>query len=439
MGTGKTLVAIAITGALYGAGKIRRALVVAPLSVLGVWREEFAKHADFPHSLEVLAGPTAKKAAALSGMAGPGLRVAVVNYESARLLEREIRAWRPCLIIADEGHKIKAHGAATSKAMHRLGAMSPHRLLLTGTPVVNKPIDVFSQYKFLDPRVFGNSFYAFRGRYFDMTGYGQHVPVMKKDMEPEFARRLHGIAFRATKAECLDLPEATDVVRHVELEPEAMRIYMGIAKENVAELGGGELVTATNILAKLLRLTQLTGGFLGGDGGGPPRQVSSAKLAALADIVDSAAHEGRKLVVIARFLPEIGAICDMLEKRGIGHVCVKGGVRDRQGLVDAFQTKPEALAFVGQVAAAGLGLTLTAADTMAFYSLDYSAANHDQCRARIHRAGQRNKCTYVYIQARGTADAKVLRALRGKADLARALIDDYRRGLNPFLPTEGTE
>ena len=424
MGTGKTLTTIGITGALAGAGRIRRVLVVAPLSIVGVWEEEFQKFADFPYCFVVLSGNGARKRDTLRHMA-------VVNYESAWRMEKDLAAWRPDLIVADEGHKIKTHNIAASKALHRLGAKAGYRLLLTGTVITNKAVDVFSQYKFVNPAIFGQSFYAFRGRYFDMVGYGNHTPVLKKSMEAELMERMHSIAFRATKAECLDLPEMTDILRQVELEPAALQIYRGLVKESYAELSGGE-VTATNILTRLLRLSQLTGGFIGNDETSAVEQVSCAKLSALEDILDGIMAEGKKLVIIARFVPEINAICRLLEKRKLRYSCISGGVKDREGQVAAFQNEPEVMAFVGQIATAGLGITLTAASTMVFYSLDYSMSNFEQAKARIHRVGQRMPCTYLYLVARGTVDEKVLAALGDKADLARTLVDDYRSGRNPF-------
>ncbi len=431
MGTGKSLTAIAITGALSQAGRIRRVLIVAPLSILGVWEEEFQKFAAFPYALAVLSGSSAKKLDTLRHMTGTALQVVVVNYESAWRLEKALTAWHPDLIIADEGHKIKTHNIAASKAMHRMGAKASYRLLLTGTVITNKAIDVFSQYKFLNPAIYGNSFYAFRNRYFDMVGYGNHTPVLKKSMEGELTEKLHSISYRATKAECLDLPETTDVIRQIELEPAALRIYRGLVKESYAELAGGE-VTATNILTRLLRLSQLTGGFLGNDETAAVEQVSAAKLSALEDILDGAMAEGKKLVIIARFIPEIKAICKLLEKRGLGYSCITGEVKNRDEQVARFQNEPEVMAFVGQIATAGLGITLTAASTMVFYSLDYSMSNFEQTKARIHRVGQRMPCTYLYLVARGTVDEKVLAALESKADLARTLVDDYRSGRNPF-------
>ena len=431
MGTGKSLTAIAITGALSQAGRIRRVLIVAPISILGVWEEEFQKFAAFPYALAVLSGSSAKKLDTLRHMTGTALQVVVVNYESAWRLEKALTAWHPDLIIADEGHKIKTHNIAASKAMHRMGAKASYRLLLTGTVITNKAIDVFSQYKFLNPAIYGNSFYAFRNRYFDMVGYGNHTPVLKKSMEGELTEKLHSISYRATKAECLDLPETTDVIRQIELEPAALRIYRGLVKESYAELAGGE-VTATNILTRLLRLSQLTGGFLGNDETAAVEQVSAAKLSALEDILDGAMAEGKKLVIIARFIPEIRAICKLLEKRGLGYSCITGEVKNRDEQVARFQKEPEVMAFVGQIATAGLGITLTAASTMVFYSLDYSMSNFEQTKARIHRVGQRMPCTYLYLVARGTVDEKVLAALESKADLARTLVDDYRNGRNPF-------
>jgi SNF2 family DNA or RNA helicase len=431
MGTGKSLTTIAVAGRLFLEQKIERMLIVAPLSILGVWREEFCKFADFEYSLIVLNGSESKKIEKLRQIPTLGLQVAVINYESAWRLEKELTAWDADLIVCDEGHKIKTHNITASKCMHRLGVKARYRMLLTGTIITNKVIDVFSPYKFLNPAVFGNSFYAFRNRYFDMTGYGNHTPVMKANMAEELSRRIHSIAFRATKDECLDLPETTEIIQQVELEPQARRLYQQLVRDSYAQIKDGE-ITAVNVLTRLLRLSQLTGGLLRGDETDRVERVSSVKLDALSDIVDSAAQEGGKLVIVARFLPEIDAITAMLARKEIGYSLITGAVKDRDEQVRRFQTDPDVTVFVGQIATAGLGLTLTAADKMVFYSLDYSMSNFEQTKARIHRVGQRKPCTYIYLVAENTVDTKVLKALRDKADLAKSLIDDCRAGKNPF-------
>ena len=195
----------------------------------------------------------------------------------------------------------------------------------------------------------------------------------------------------------------------------ALKLYQELEEESFAELRDSE-VTAPNILTKLLRLSQVTGGHLTDDEK-DTHMVSTAKLDALSDIVDTAVSENKKLVVMARFVPELNDIQALLEKKKIGYAVVRGGVKDRAEEVRRFQNDDDCRVFIGQIAAAGLGITLTAASTMVFYSLDYSMSNFDQAKARIHRVGQRENCHYIYLIARGTVDRKILRSLRDKIDL----------------------
>lgn len=430
MGCGKTITSIAVAGALYQFGKINRILIVAPLSILGVWDEEFEKFADFPYTLTVLKGSSSKKKEQLEEVSDKGLQIVVVNYESAWRLERELLRFNADLIVADEGHKIKSAQTSVSKSMHVLGDKARYRMLLTGTLITNKEIDVFSQYRFIDSDIFGTSFYAFRNRYFDMLGYGNHTPVFRKYLREDFLKKMHSVAYRVTKAECLDLPEITEEVRTVELEPKAMKLYSNLEKESYTQMAGSE-VSAVNVLTRLLRLSQITGGHLTDDEG-DDNAVSTAKLDALSDIVDSAVAEGKKLIVMARFIPELNDIQELLEKKGVGYAVVRGGVKNRDEEIRRFQEDDDCRIFVGQIAAAGLGITLTAASTMVFYSLDYSMSNFEQAKARIHRVSQKENCLYIYLIAKNTADRKVFRSLRNKVDLAKLLVDDYRKGRNPF-------
>lgn len=267
MGCGKSITSVAIAGALYQFGLANRVLVVAPLSILGVWHGEFEKFADFPYTLTILRGSSAKKKEALKNCKGSGLEIMVVNYESAWRIEKELLAFNADLIIADEAHKLKEGRTSQSKAMHRLGDKARFKLLLTGTVITNKELDIFSQYRFLNSTIFGKSFYTFRNQYFDMVGYGNYTPRFKQDMADDFLQKMHSVAYRVTKAECLDLPSITEEIRMVELEPKAMKLYKELEKESYAELGSSE-VSALNVLTKLLRLSQLTGGHLTDDEGG---------------------------------------------------------------------------------------------------------------------------------------------------------------------------
>ena len=430
MGTGKTIVSIAVAGCMYQCGKVKRVLVVAPLSILGVWKEEFEKFADFPYSLTILKGSAAKKKEQLTKLPDEGLQVVIVNYESAWRIENDLLAYDADLVIADEGHKLKENRTNQSKVMHNIGDKARYKLLLTGTVITNRELDVFSQYRFLNPRIFGTSFFKFRNRYFYMGGYGNYTPIFRKSMTDDFLQKLHSVAFRVTKAECLDLPEITEEVRTVDLEKGSRKLYDNIKRESFAELGDSE-VTTTNILTRLTRLLQITGGHLTDDDG-VVNTVSHAKLDALSDIIDSTIAEDKKLVIMARFVPELDDIQELLEKKKIGYAVVRGGVKDRDKEIHRFQHDDTCHVFVGQIAAAGLGITLTAASTMAFYSLDYNLSNFEQAKARIHRAGQKENCHYIYLACRDTVDQKVLYALHQKQNLAEMLVDDYRKGINPF-------
>ncbi|GHU37827.1 hypothetical protein FACS1894105_10650 [Clostridia bacterium] len=430
MGTGKSFADIMTIRRLYLEGKISSVIIISPLTVVGVWMTEFAKFADFMYNISVVTGKTAHKDDALKPPCGEALRVVVTNYETAWRMEKQIDVWRPDMIICDESHKIKNHAAIVSKSLHRLGCKAKYRLILTGTPVTNHASDIFSQYKFIEPSVFGKNYYAFRSRYFTMCGYGNYTALLKPSAEPELTAKIQSVSYRATKAQCLDLPAVTDIIRSVELEPSAAKIYRDLARNSYAELIKGK-ITAANILTKLLRLSQVTGGYVGADGE-PIKQISKAKIDALSDIIESVTASGQKIVVIARFTAEIAGITALCEKLKIGYTGISGATKNRAEIVDDYQNNPNTQIFIGQIAAAGLGITLTAASTMVFYSIDYSSSNHEQARARIHRAGQTQPCCYYYLAAKNTIDEKVIASLREKTQLAKKLIGDCRDGVNPF-------
>lgn len=428
MGTGKTMMTIAITGTLEKEKDVRRMLIVSPKSIVGVWEEEFRKFADYKYALTVLDGEMKKKKAAFDFMKGQALQIIVVNYESCWRLESEITKWKPDLIVCDESSKIKNPSATQSKALHRLGRISKYNMILTGTPVTGSPLDFFSQYKFLNDSILGTSFYLFRSRYAVMGGYQNRMIVGYRHIA-ELVEKVHSVAFRIKIEDAVDLPPFIDETRIVPLEPQAQSIYRRIEKDCYAELNNGE-VTARNVLTQLLRLSQCSGGFIRDDIKGEAEQVSSAKLDALEDIIDACMDEGRKVVVFARFVPEIEGIEEMLKTKKIGYSLIYGATTDRADQVKKFQEDPNIRVFVGQLQTTGMGLTLTAANVAVFYSLDFSYANYEQSRARIHRIGQKEKCLYIHLVGKGTVDEKILHALKHKGDIANLMVDNWRELLN---------
>ena len=436
MGCGKTLTTIAVAGALYNLGKIDRVLVVAPTSVCSVWPHDLNQFATFPWEARVLLGDKKKRLKALNELENwpfKALRIAVINYESTHRegIFEALAAYKPDLIVCDESQRIKNPSAAQSKALHKLGDAAPFRMILSGTPVQNNAVDLYSQYRFLDPAVYGANFYAFKNRYCIMGGYGQHQIVGYRNMD-ELVEKEHSIAYRVTKEECLDLPQQTFINRYVQFTDAEQAIYEQLRKSSFLELETGENVTATTILTMYLRLMQLTGGFLTADESTRPKQVNTAKLDALADIVDDyVVDAGKKLVIFARFRAEIAAIENLLRLRKIQYGSIYGDVpmEERGKIVEDFQTNPDTKVFVAQIQTAGLGITLHAASTAVFYSYDYNYANYAQALARIHRIGQHLPVTYIHLVVDGSIDEKILAALENKEDMAKTVVDSWREVL----------
>lgn len=418
-------------------GKVKKVLIVAPTSVCAVWPKEFNDYADFKYTVKVLLGDKKSRIKALDDLDKfpfEALKVAVINYESTwreDIFDR-LLAFDADLIIADESQRIKTHDAAQSKAMHQLGDKARYKLILSGTPVQNEAVDIFSQYRFLDPTIFGMNFYAFRGRYCVMGGFNRKQIVQYRDLDA-LIKKEHSIAYRVTKEEALDLPEQTFENRYITLGKKERDLYDRLRRDSYAELADGGTITATTVLTKLLRLQQFTGGFLVEDDADKPRLVSRGKLDALEDILQDYVVEGKKkLVIFARFLPEIHeieALCQkVLGRAGMSAVAIYGEIKkeDRGSIVQRFQTDPDTTVFIGQIDTAGTGITLTAADTCVFYSVNFNYATYSQSLSRIHRIGQRNRCTYIHLVVEKTVDDTILNALAKKEDLAKTVVDTWR-------------
>lgn len=426
-----------MTGAGYQMGHLKRVLIIAPTSVCAVWPKEFAEYAAFPYTIKTLLGEKSKRLKDLDDLERfpyPHLKVAVINYESTwrdGIFER-LEQFDADLIICDESQRIKTHDASQSKAIHKLGDKARYKMILSGTPIQNEAIDIFSQYRFLDPTVFGANFYAFRGRYAVMGGFNRKQIVSYRDLDG-LIKKEHSIAYRVTKEEALDLPEQTFENRYITMTAKERNIYDRLRRDSFAELADGGTITATTVLTKLLRLQQYTGGFLVEDDAVKPQLVSKGKLNALEDILQDYVIEGKKkLVIFARFIPEVMEIIKLsdrlLQKHGLRSVAIYGDIKkeDRGGIVQQFQTDPRTMVFIGQIDTAGTGITLTAADTCVYYSVNFNYATYSQSLARIHRIGQRNRCTYIHLVIENTVDSTILNALGKKEDLAKTVVDDWR-------------
>ena len=440
MGCGKTLTSIAIMGALWEKGFVERVLVVAPTSVVSVWPKELEEYAAFPFTCRTLLGDKRQRLKGLNDLRHyryKKCRVAVINYESTWRdgIYDALEEYDADMIICDESQRIKTYNSRQSEAMHKLGDVARYKMILSGTPVQNKFVDIWSQYRFLDQTVFGDRYYAFVGRYAVKGGFeNKEILGIRSELKDELIQKEHSIAFRITKEEAIDLPEQTFETRLIEMSVKQKDIYDQVRRSSYAELMDGGSITATTVLTKLLRMRQITGGFLVRDDGDPdhPEQISTAKLDALKDILeDYVIDAGKKLVVFAVFIPEIKAIIDLAKNtlpRGKKAVAIYGAVKkeDRKDIVKQFQEDPDTVLFIGQIDTAGTGITLTAADTCVYYSKSYNFATYTQSLSRIHRIGQRNICTYIDIVVEKTVDEMITKALRKKEDIAKTIVDNWK-------------
>ena len=439
MGCGKTLTAIATMGIMYQEKKIDRVLVIAPTSVVSVWPKDLEEHAAFPYTVSVLLGEKRQRIKMLDDLMRypyKKLKVAVINYESSwreGIIEK-IEDYDPDLIICDESQRIKGYKSKQSEGAHRLGDKAKYKMILSGTPLQNNVTDLWSQYRFLDKSIFGELYHPFERRYCIMHSVFKSKVIKNINMD-ELRAKEHSIALRKTKAECLDLPEQVFETRYVSMSKKERAMYEQLQKDAVAELENGDTVTAATVLTKMLRLQQFTGGFLVADDQEEPQQISTAKLDALSEIIeDVCLDSGKKLVVFARFVVEVEAIkalaekCLKTEKSGLKYVSIQGSVKkeDRGSLIKQFQEDPNTMVFVGQIDTAGVGITLTAADTAIYYSKTWNYATYEQSLSRIHRIGQRNTCTYIDLVCEKSIDSKITEALKRKQDLATNIVDNWK-------------
>lgn len=423
-GTGKTLVAIAYIGHLFAKKKIKSALIICPTTILSVWEQELEKHANYPYKATILDGG-AKKASKLLTQLQPftdeWINIIIVNYELVRSINGYLAGLDIDFILCDESHRIKNPKAKISKFMHRFGKGAKHRMILTGTPVSQSPLDLWSQYQFLDPNIFKLSWWNFMRRYARMGGYKNKQIIGCKRL-PELTQTAHKISYRVRKQDALELPPEVDLYRYSELSSTLMRQYKELQDE--WKLTSQDYkVTIRNKLGQLLKLTQFTNGFIR-DSQGNYQQIHDIKLRMLMEVIE--ATEG-KIVVFCRFLRELDTIAQALEKAGYHYVRIQGSVKKSLRVVvkDQFQTDPNIKVMLAQIKTAGEGITLHAASTMVFYSLNYSHIDHQQCRSRIHRIGQEQKCTYVYLLIRGTIDERIKDILDRKGNVATLSVDDW--------------
>lgn len=430
-GTGKTLVAIAVSGYRFKGGEVNRVLVVSPLSVVGNWEEEYQNHSKFGVKvIPIHGGSSADNADLVYNLphSSKKLRVLVVNYDTVWRIEDAIEHWDPQMVILDESQFIKNGTTRRSKFLHRLGDRTKYKMILSGTPITESPLDIWSQYRFLNPDIYGKSYTKFDRRYARRNRFFRYK-IRKFIRMGEFTKKLHSVAFRVTKDEALDLPPEVNQNIYVDLPPETKRIYREMEKEFITYIGD-KAAEASIALTKILRLQQITGGHITVEDEEENKEVvelESNKLAALRELLEGW-PKSKKVVIFCYFRPEIEAITNLTRSLGRPTLEISGRIKgNRKKIENTFKNSKRFNTLVCQIKSGGIGMNLQAANTSIFYSTGYSYHHYSQARSRVHRAGQKRKVTHIHLITRGTVDEDIVRVLQAKGSMAEMLVDILRR------------
>jgi len=452
MGTGKTRTALE----LLDRWQCRRVLILCPKSVVRVWPGEFAKH--LPGSdWQVLAldgGSVNQRAdklmtGYLCAECDDQPFAVALNYEAITHLPLSdgnlLGLDFDCLIL-DEVHKLKQPDGKQSETVAALAAGISYRMGLTGTPMPHSQLDVFGQFRSIQPDLFGPSYHSFRNRFAVVEQ--KEVPIAKpgakgKDRwqrDPktgkcltrkitqvtgyrnteELQALLSTMTYRVSSEEVLQLPDAIDEQRYCLLDAKSQRAYNSLMDDFAAEVDGG-IITAANALARMTRLAQICNGYgVGADG--DEIRLGTEKMDMLGEALDDLPQE-EPVVVFGRFHHDLDDIAAMA-KQG-KRKCRELSGRKNELAKWQQATGNEVLAV--QLQAGGTGVDFTRARYQVYYSHDYNLGNYEQTRKRIHRPGQTRPVTYLHLLCAGTIDETIMSALADRADVVSAVVDGLRK------------
>tara|TARA_Y100000768_G_scaffold330194_1_gene268752 strand:- start:53 stop:1150 length:1098 start_codon:yes stop_codon:yes gene_type:complete len=329
----------------------------------------------------------------------------------------------------DESTTIKNPTAKRTKNILSIGNLARYRRILTGSPVTKSPLDLYSQCEFLDPYFLGHqSYYSFRARYANMIDRnfgGRRVQIVGSYRRlPELTAKLEKFSYRVLKEDCLDLPPKVFTKRIVELTDEQKKIYAQMKRMAIAELDG-KVMSTVNVMTQLMRLHQVTCGHFKADDQ-TVKLVKNNRITALLELLE---ETDGKVIIWANYREDIKNIVESLKKAygEASTVEYHGGVDStlRQDNIAQFQQKNGPTRyFVGNAQTGGYGITLTAANTVVYYSNSYDLEKRLQSEDRAHRIGQTGSVTYVDFIAENTIDERIVKALRRKINLANEIMGE---------------
>lgn len=432
--TGKTKTCIDWAGILRSIRGLDVVVVFAPVPVLPVWEQELKIHCGVPYN--VLVWDTKARAKKTIPTPGDKLLWVLVNYEALSAGGRvtksgneSVKAGRGWVkntlkklcekyttaIVLDESHRIKSCSSKAATALFTLGSKAEYRVIMSGTPITkhNRPDDIYSQWKFLNPRRFLDvpTKIDFMRRYSNPVpngyGYAQFEGVRN---EQELRERMMEDSYTVTRDECYDLPECTYESTPVVLSPESRKIY-----DTIESSGVWEGTTATHVLSRLTELTKITGGYMGEDW----HQIGHEKLEALRGIIEEHKNECSPLVVAARYRAEIAGIRELCQELGVPCMVIQGG-SDTAAELEHWRLLDGYRVMILQPQSGSLGIDLREADHLVWYSLVYQWTDYSQTCDRIALCGR--PTTITHLLAQDSVDWDIARILQEDGDVVGTIM-----------------
>lgn len=495
--TGKTKMAVDYVSIMHAAGKVNRVVVFCPVNALGVWEDEIEANCPFDYRLTVWDRKTRKRTNhTLPRYGDDVLDFVIINYDALSTaggiipvklpvcktchrveylhyhptkadhkfipgstqefnkhpvtgiikrsksrggryeIKKRLIRWQPQMIILDESHRIKSPSARKSTMVHSLGPKADYRLIMTGTVVTKKKrlIDIWSQWKFLNPERFENmTFGEFKHQYGRFRQMGNYEKWLRNINEEQLHRLIHQDSFSVTREECYDLPPHTAQIIPVELEDdESGTTYDTMAAEMVAKIKTGEVTEASIALVLSTRLRQITSGLSKTSPSekypkGRLVAIGSEKLRVIQSRLEDLLEEDEKIVIGAVWKGDIYRLQKMLTRMKVPTFTIQGGMKhsDREYARTQFPKVSGGAVFIGQPAAAGEAIDLSCASIMQWYSLTPSWVNFRQMSDRIALS---DKPTFSeYYLARGTVDEMLYQTLLEDGDLGKFMITSPER------------
>lgn len=440
MGAGKTSTTINILRQKFNAHKhVFSTLILCPVIVVENWKKEWLAHSKIdPKKLILLQGSQVQRRKMFAkAIDEDPHRIVITNYEALLMqdLFKDFLTWNPKALVLDESHKCKDPKSKRTKLATELADKAVFKYILSGTPILNTPMDIFSQFRILDGgKSFGKNFWAFRAEYFYDKNAGMPKDKYFPDwrIRPGSLERINDKIFqrgmRITKEECLDLPPLVKQELKVEMIPEQIRLYKEMKKDLVTYLGDKACV-ATLALTKALRLMQIASGFLKMEDDSIIRIEDNPKKEALKELLSeiTPAHKVLVWAVFKENYEQIKEVCTELDLR---FVEVHGEIPNARKFenVEQFNTDPQTRVFIGHPGSGGIGINLVSASYSIFFSRTFSLEHDLQAESRNHRGGSKEagheKITRIDLVCKDTIEELVLKKLANKEEISESLLRD---------------